>query len=61
MQHFEGYQSSAYPDPESGAEPWTIGWGSTSYADGTPVQAGDTIGQEQADALLASRLERDGA
>ena len=25
------------------------------------MQAGDTIGQEQADALLASRLERDGA
>jgi hypothetical protein len=25
------------------------------------VQAGDTIGQEQADALLKSRLEHDGA
>jgi GH24 family phage-related lysozyme (muramidase) len=61
VQQFEGCQLSAYPDPETGAEPWTIGWGSTSYADGTPVQAGDTIGQEQADALLASRLKRDGA
>ena len=61
VQQLEGCQLSAYPDPETGAEPWTIGWGSTSYADGTPVQAGDTIGQEQADALLASRLERDGA
>jgi GH24 family phage-related lysozyme (muramidase) len=61
VQQFEGCQLSAYPDPETGAEPWTIGWGSTSYADGTPVQAGDTIGQEQADALLAGRLERDGA
>jgi GH24 family phage-related lysozyme (muramidase) len=61
VQEFEGCELSAYPDPKTGAEPWTIGWGSTSYADGTPVQAGDTIGQEQADALLASRLERDGA
>jgi GH24 family phage-related lysozyme (muramidase) len=52
VQQFEGCQLSAYPDPETGAEPWTIGWGSTSYADGTPVQAGDTIGQEQA-ALLS--------
>jgi len=32
----------------------------TSYADGSPVQAGDTIRKEQADALLASRLERGG-
>ncbi len=61
VQQFEGCELSAYPDPETGAEPWTIGWGSTSYADGAPVQAGDTIGQEQADALLAGRLERDGA
>jgi GH24 family phage-related lysozyme (muramidase) len=61
VQQFEGCQLSAYPDPEKGAEPWTVGWGSTSYADGTPVEAGDTIGQEQADALLSGRLERDGA
>jgi hypothetical protein len=32
----------------------------TSYADGSPVQAGDTIRKEQADALLTSRLERGG-
>jgi GH24 family phage-related lysozyme (muramidase) len=61
VREFEGCELSAYPDPETGAEPWTICWGSTSYADGTPVQGGDTIGQEQADALLASRLVRDGA
>ena len=61
VQEFEGCELSAYPEPETGAEPWRVGWGSTSYADGTPVQGGDTIGQKQADALLASRLERDGA
>jgi len=32
----------------------------TSYAYGSPVQAGDTIRQEMADALLASCLERGG-
>ena len=59
VQEFEGCELRAYPDPETGAEPWTIGWGSTRHADGSPVQAGDSIEQEQADALLASRLERD--
>jgi GH24 family phage-related lysozyme (muramidase) len=60
VKEFEGCELRAYPDPETGAEPWTIGWGSTRYADGRPVQRGDRIEQEQADALLASRLERDG-
>ena len=60
VQEFEGCELRAYPDPETGAEPWTIGWGSTRYADGRPVQPGDRIEQEQADALLAGRLEGDG-
>lgn len=59
VKEFEGCRLTAYPDPETGAEPWTIGWGSTIYANGTPVKHGDRISQEQADALLASRLERD--
>jgi GH24 family phage-related lysozyme (muramidase) len=56
---FEGCRLTAYPDPETGAEPWTIGWGSTTYDDGAPVKQGDRISQELADALLAGRLERD--
>jgi GH24 family phage-related lysozyme (muramidase) len=59
VKEFEGCRLSAYPDPETGAEPWTIGWGTTTYYDGTPVKGGDTISQELADALLAGRLERD--
>jgi GH24 family phage-related lysozyme (muramidase) len=59
VMEFEGCRLSAYPDPETGAEPWTIGWGTTTYYDSTPVKAGDTISQELADALLAGRLERD--
>ncbi len=59
VKEFEGCRLTAYPDPESGAEPWTIGWGSTTYRDGAPVKAGDRISQELADALLAGRLERD--
>ena len=59
VKEFEGCKLTAYPDPESGAEPWTIGWGSTSYDDDAAVKRGDRISQEQADALLAGRLERD--
>ena len=59
VKEFEGCCLTAYPDPETGGEPWTIGWGTTTYYDGSPVKAGDTISQELADALLEGRLERD--
>ena len=59
VKEFEGCRLIAYPDPETGAEPWTIGWGSTAYADGRQVRKGDRISQELADTLLAGRLERD--
>ena len=59
VKEFEGCRLTAYPDPETGGKPWTIGWGSTTYDDGAPVKAGDRINQELADALLAGRLERD--
>jgi GH24 family phage-related lysozyme (muramidase) len=59
VKEFEGCRLTAYPDPETGAEPWTIGWGSTAYADGSQVRKGDRISQELADALLAGRLGRD--
>lgn len=59
VKEFEGCRLTAYPDPETGGEPWTIGWGSTTYDDGAPVKRGDRISQELADALLAGRLERD--
>ena len=59
VKDFEGCKLDAYPDPETGAEPWTIGWGSTAYDDGRPVRQGDRITQQQADALLHKRLIHD--
>jgi GH24 family phage-related lysozyme (muramidase) len=50
---FEGFVDHAYPDPASGGEPWTIGYGFTSL-DGRPVQPGDTISQAEGDAQLLS-------
>jgi GH24 family phage-related lysozyme (muramidase) len=59
VKEFEGCRLTAYPDPETGAEPWTIGWGSTAYADGRPVRQGERISQQQADALLHTQLMHD--
>jgi lysozyme len=67
VKEFEGCRLTAYPDPETGAEPWTIGWGSTCDSQGRPFKEGDRISQEQAVgeafsegvALLRSRLEDD--
>lgn len=56
---FEGYHRAladggctAYPDPGSGAEPWTIGWGST----GSDVRPGTTWSREAAAARLAHEV-----
>jgi len=48
---FEGCRLEAYPDPASGAEPITIGWGSTFHKDGSPIHIGEKITQAQADEL----------
>lgn len=59
VKEFEGCRLTSYPDPETRAEPWTIGWGSTRHADGRPVKKGEQITQAQADALLAAHLQND--
>lgn len=53
---FEGFVDHAYPDPASGGEPWTIGFGFTSLQ-GRPVQPGDTISEAEAKQQLASGVE----
>lgn len=47
----EGLRLQAYPDPASGGEPWTIGWGHTGG-----VKRGDIITIEQAEKLLAEDI-----
>jgi GH24 family phage-related lysozyme (muramidase) len=54
IKEFEGCRLKAYPDPETGGDPWTIGWGNTQHFDGTRVKAGDTITQAVADQMLDS-------
>ena len=58
IKEFEGCRLDAYPDPASGADPWTIGYGTTRYPDGRPVQKGDRIIATEADLLLRQEIDR---
>lgn len=52
LKYYESCRLEAYPDPATGGEPITIGWGSTY----TGLKLGDTITQARADEMLADRL-----
>lgn len=54
IKQFEGCRLSAYPDPGSGGDPWTIGWGST----GAGIAKGATWTQAQADMRLAQDVTK---
>jgi|694.fasta_scaffold00131_20 lysozyme len=61
VEHFEGCKLAAYECATSKSLPrdkkfWTIGWGSTFYADKKPVGEHDHITQEQADELFENLL-----
>ena len=51
---FEGLRLTAYPDPGTGGDPWTIGYGHT----GPDVHPGLTITQEQAEELLMQDVKK---
>lgn len=53
IKEFEGCELTAYPDPGTRGEPYTIGYGHTG---GVPADM--TITQEEADAFLRSDLEK---
>jgi lysozyme len=52
IKQFEGCKLTAYPDPGSGGDPWTIGWGST----GPGIAKGLVWTQQQADKRLAEHI-----
>ncbi len=52
VKEFEGCKLTAYPDPGTGGEPWTIGWGST----GPGIGPGTVWTQQQADERLMADL-----
>lgn len=54
--HFEAIKTEAYKVTDDGN--WTYGIGAETKADGTPVQEGDTITQDEAIALFAIQLRQ---
>lgn len=54
IKEFEGRELTAYPDPATGGDPWTIGVGHT----GPDVHPGLTITEERAEELLRADLEK---
>jgi lysozyme len=50
IKSFEGCKLTAYPDPGTGGDPWTVGWGST----GPDIKRGTTWTQAQADERFAA-------
>lgn len=53
IKNFEGFSADAYPDPGTGGEPWTIGYGHTGN-----IKKGQKITKANAEQLLKKDLER---
>ena len=54
IKQFEGCELEAYPDPGTGGDPWTIGYGHT----GSLVKQGMRISAEEAEELLRADLAK---
>jgi lysozyme len=52
IKDFEGFRANAYPDPGTGRDPWTIGYGHTKG-----VYPGLVITEEQAEQYLLEDLQ----
>jgi lysozyme len=52
LKYYESCRLEAYPDPATGGDPWTIGYGDT----GPDVVPGLVISQEEAEQRLARRM-----
>lgn len=52
IKRFEGCRLTAYPDPGTGGDPWTIGYGWTGKVGGKPIRPGMKIDDATAERLL---------
>lgn len=53
LKEMEGFRANAYPDPASGGDPWTIGYG---FTDG--VEPGDYMSRQDAEKRLDIELQK---
>ena len=56
IKEFEGFRADAYPDPRTGDEPWTIGYGTTFYSNGVRVKQGDKVTEQRASIELVHKV-----
>jgi len=48
IRKYEGFNEKSYPDPETGTAPYTFGYGTQFYPDGSPVKQGHYCTKEKA-------------
>lgn len=58
IKSFEGWRAKAYPDPGTGGEPITIGYGHTTAAGPPSVHLGMTITQALGETILRNDLKK---
>lgn len=58
IKRYEGLKFKAYPDPSTKGKPYTIGYGSTRWFDGTPVAPDAKINAEEATRLLERDVQQ---
>jgi len=54
---YEGFNERAYPDPETGAEPYSVGYGTQFYPDGSPVKQGNCCTKQKAAEYLLKEVQ----
>lgn len=54
---YQGFNEKAYPDPETGGAPYSIGYGTQFYPDESPVIAGQMCTKQKALEYLKHELE----
>ena len=57
IKKYEGYSERAYPDPCTGGAPYTFGYGSQYYPDGTAVKKGQCCSKQKAVEYLQHDME----
>ena len=57
IKKYEGYSETAYPDRSTGGAPYTFGYGSQYYPDGTAVKKGQCCSQQKASEYLLHDME----
>ena len=57
IRKYEGFNEKAYPDNYEDKEPYTIGYGTQFYPDGSPVRKGQRCTKEKALEFLFNEIE----